>query len=153
MEINPNDKILGSVYQEETINTEKPADKIFGVIFEEFIENSTKIDKKSEKTSAITNISAIQMTPFLSGGKMSVVERAEKLLDTLDVYRQKLSSAEVALRDISPLIMEMEAENKTLGSAVNSLSDGDELKDIINQVIITSSIEIIKFNRGDYVNP
>jgi hypothetical protein len=46
----------------------------------------------------------------------------------------------------------MEAGNEILTSAVNSLSDGDELKNILNQVIITSSVEIIKFNRGDYVN-
>ena len=153
MEIDPNEKIPGTGYPVETIPTEKPSDKIFGLIFEEFTENSTKIDKKSEKASAINNTSAIPMTPFLPGGKMAVVERAERLLDTLDVYRQKLSSAGVALRDISPVISMMEAENKTLGSIVDSLSDSDEIKDIINQVIITSAIEIIKFNRGDYVTP
>ena len=93
------------------------------------------------------------MNPFLSGREISIVDRAERLLDTLDEYQEKLASPEFTLRDISPLIGEMEAGNEILTSAVNDLSHGDELKNILNQVIITSSVEIIKFNRGDYVTP
>ena len=84
---------------------------------------------------------------------MSIVDRAERLLDTLDEYQQKLASPKFTLRDISPLISKMAEGNENLVSAVNSLSDGVELKKVLNQLIITSSVEIIKFNRGDYVNP
>jgi hypothetical protein len=93
------------------------------------------------------------LNPFLSRREISIVDRAEGLLDTLDEYQEKLANPEFTLRDISPLICEMEAGNEILTSAVNTLSDGEALKNILNQVIITSSVEIIKFNRGDYLNP
>jgi hypothetical protein len=84
---------------------------------------------------------------------MSIIERTERLLDILDEYQKKLASPEFTLRDIAPLIDEMAVGNEHLASAANSLNEADEFKNILNQVIITSSVEIIKFNRGDYVNP
>ncbi len=153
MEINPNDKTLEPVYPEKSTNTGKSAGKTFGAFFEEFIDNSNKINEGGKKAPAINNIPEIQLNPFLRGEEKSIVERAERLLDTLDEYQRQLASPEFTLKDISPLIGEMEAGNEILVSAANSLSDGDELKNILNQVIVTSSVEIIKFNRGDYVNP
>ena len=44
----------------------------------------------------------------------------------------------------------MEMEKEGLTSALNSLPDGDGLKDVLNEVMITSSLEAAKFNRGDY---
>jgi len=153
MEINPNDKIPAPVFPEKSCTNEKAADNTFSAVFEELIDNSTKTDGADKKTPAINNLSQIQLNPFLSGRDISIVDRAERLLDTLDEYQEKLAHPEFTLRDISPLIGEMEAGNEILTSAVSSLSDGEELKNILNQVIITSSVEIIKFNRGDYVNP
>jgi len=46
----------------------------------------------------------------------------------------------------------METEKETLAPVLNSLPPEDGLKDILNQALITSSLEVIKFNRGDYVN-
>ncbi|MBW2143490.1 MAG: hypothetical protein JRG75_03725 [Deltaproteobacteria bacterium] len=153
MEINPTDKIPAPVFPEKSSTTEKPAGKTFGTVFEELIDNSKETYGSAKKTPAINNISQIQLNPFMSGREISIVDRAESLLDTLDEYQERLASPEFTLRDISPLIGKMEAGNEILTSAVNDLSDGDELKNILNQVIITSSVEIIKFNRGDYVTP
>jgi len=153
MEIKPNGKIPAPFDPTKSVASQRPATKTFGTIFEEFMGNSNPLDEGDKKTPAIPNISTLQINPFMTGEGMPIVDRAEKMLDTLVDYQQKLANPGFTLREISPLIAEMEAENEILVSAANSLSDGDELKNILNQIIITSSVEIIKFNRGDYVIP
>ena len=152
MEIDPNEKILTSDYPERSRKTELSSDGTFGRIYEELIEASHETDVRSDETPAVTNAPDLQMNFFQSEGEMPVVERAERLLDLLDEYQQKLANPVFTLRDISPLIDELKADNKRLVSSVHSLSEGDELKNILSQIIVTASVEIIKFNRGDYMN-
>lgn len=153
MEIDPNEKILTSNYSERRRKTEPSSDGTFGKIYEELIEASYETDVRSDETPAITKVPDLQMNAFQSEREMPVVERAERLLDLLSEYQQKLANPAFTLRDISPLIDELKADNKRLVSSVNSLAEGDELKNILNQVIVAASVEIIKFDRGDYVNP
>jgi len=153
MEIDPNEKILTSNYPEKTRKTELSSDGTFGKIYEDLIEASHETGVRIDKAPAITNAADLQMNAFLSEGKMPLVERAERLLDLLGEYQQKLANPAFTLRDISPLVDELKADNKRLVSSVKSLADGDELKNILNQIIVATSVEIIKFNRGDYVNP
>jgi len=153
MEIDPNEKIVTSDYSERRRETELPSDGTFGKIYEDLIETSYETDVRSDETPAITSVPDLQMNAFQSEVEMPVVERAERLLDLLSEYQQKLANPAFTVRDISPLIDELKADNKRLVSSVNSLAEGDELKNILNQVIVTASVEIIKFDRGDYVNP
>ncbi len=45
------------------------------------------------------------------------------------------------------------AEKDQLSEKLDSISNEDGLKDILNQTLITASLEVIKFNRGDYITP
>ena len=80
-----------------------------------------------------------------------MVDAVERFLVLLDEYRHKLANPQVTLKEIYLLVNEMDAEKENLIQALNSLHDGDRLKDILNQTLITSSLEIIRFNRGDYL--
>jgi len=153
MEIDPNEKILTSVYPEKNRKTEPSSDGKFGKIYEQLIEASHETEVRSDETQAITHVPGMQMNAFQSEVEMTVIERAERLLDLLGEYQQKLANPAFTLRDISPLIDELKADNKRLVSSVKSLSEEDELKNILNQITVAASVEIIKFNRGDYVNP
>ena len=153
MEIDPDGKILTSNYPERTQKAEMSADGTFGSIYEELIEASHETDGEGNEIPVITNVPDVKMNAFRSEEEMAVVERAERHLDLLDAYQQKLSNPAFTLRDISPLIGELEAGNKRLVSKVNSLSEGNELKNILNLIIVSTSVEIVKFNNGDYVDP
>lgn len=152
MEINPSDKVQLPVSPQKRRSVERLKGKTFGSVFEKHINKLEKMDAGGSKTTPINNMPTIQPNPFLHGEKMFVVEHTERLLDALDEYQQMLASPEFTLRDMAPLVGKMKAGNKILVSAANSLSDGDELKELLNQVLITSSVEIIKFNRGDYIS-
>ena len=152
MKIHPNDEILKNAYPQKIEKDERTLDREFGAILKEAVENSSKVDAEDQKPS-LNTISEIQFNTFLSGEKIPMVDRVEKYLDLLDEYRQKLANPQVKLKDIYLLINEMEVGKQSLIPVLNSLPDGDGLKDILNQTLITSSLEIIKFNRGDYLTP
>ena len=153
MKIHPNDEILKNGYPEKAKRNEKTVDKEFGAIFKQVIEKSSKLNTGPQKPAIINNISEIQFNTLSLVEKIPIMEHIERFLDILDEYHQKLGNPQVTLRDIYPLINEMELEKEGLIPVLNSLPDGDELKDILNQTLITVSLETIKFNRGDYVPP
>jgi len=153
MKIHPNDEILKDAYPQKIKKNENSIQKEFGAILKEAIENSSKVDAEDQKPPIMDNIPEIQLNTFLSEEKIPIVDHVEKFLDILDEYRQKLANPQVTLKDIYPLINVMDAEKENLTPLLNSLPDGDGLKDILNQALITSSLEIIRFNRGDYLAP
>ncbi len=150
MEIDTNGPILMSECFELNKDTEKPLNNEFEKILKKLTKNPE--DAEDGKIQAINKTSAIPLSPFLPVGESSVIENAEKMLDILDEYQQKLANPKTRLREISPLIDKLEMDKEGLLSAVNSLHVGEELKHILNNMVIISSIEIIKFSRGDYVN-
>ncbi len=95
-------------------------------------------------------LSEISADSVFQPNKATAIEEATKLLDLLDAYRVKLADPAVTLRDITPLVEEMEIEQKGLTSLFHALPEDDELKDILNQALIDLSMETVRFNRGDY---
>jgi len=153
MEIHSNERVLKGSHPEELKKKRDPADKKFGAVLKETIERSTGARSVPQGPSMINNICEIRFNPFIQNEKTPIVNRVEKFLDTLDEYHRKLGDPHVTLKALHPLIRDMAAEREVLISSLDSLPDGDKLKDILNRTLITSSVEIIKFNRGDYVSP
>ena len=101
----------------------------------------------------INSIPNIQLNPLFAVQDSQIVEQTENFLDILEEYRNKLLDPQTTLRDIHPLIQRMASEKETLTPVLNSLPPGDGLKDILNDALVNSEVEVIKFNRGDYVDP
>jgi len=80
-----------------------------------------------------------------------VVSRAAKLLDTMEEYARQLSSPRATLKEIDPLMAKIDTEKNELQRLSQSLASTDELKSILDEALLRSSVEVIKFNRGDYV--
>ena len=36
---------------------------------------------------------------------------------------------------------------------LKTIDEGDQLKQILNQTLVTTSLEVFKFYQGDYINP
>ena len=152
MKIDPNQEIIKSVYPDKTTRPDKPVEDKFGAMLKDAINNEpSKTSAGSEKPQMINSISNIQLNPLFAVQDNPIVERTENFLDILEEYQGKLNDPQTALRDIHPLIQRMETEKETLAPVLDSLPPGDSLRDILNQALITSSLEVIKFNRGDYV--
>lgn len=153
MKIDPSQEIVKSVYPHKTTGPDKPADNKFDTILNDAINNEpAKTSTEKVKPQMIGSISNIQLNPLFAVQDNPIAERTENFLDILEKYQKKLLDPQATLRDIHPLIERMETEKEALTPVLNSLPPGDGLKDILNDAMVTSSLEVIKFNRGDYVD-
>jgi hypothetical protein len=153
MKIDPNQEIVKSVYPDKATGPDKPADNKFGTMLKDAINNKpSKASAWSEKPQMINSIPNIEINPLFAVQDNPIIERTENFLNILEEYQAKLNDAQTTLRDIHPLIERMETEKETLTQVLNSLPPGDGLKEILNDALITSSLEVIKFNRGDYID-
>ena len=75
----------------------------------------------------------------------------EKTLDLLEQYQRAIADPKVSLKEISPLAHSLSQGIKGLTKWAEKLSSSDPLQKIIAEVGIVSSVEVEKFNRGDYI--
>jgi len=75
----------------------------------------------------------------------------EKTLDLLEQYQKAMADPKVSLKEINPLAQALSQEIKGLNQWAQKLSSSDPLQKIIAEVGIVSSVEVEKFNRGDYI--
>jgi hypothetical protein len=122
----------------------------FGEILKETMGTGSGPRPAAQGPALATPIGGLCLDPFSLSTETPLIEQTERLLDTLDAYRQKLGDREVALKDMDPLIHEIKGQSEGLSSKVDALPDADPLREILNQTLIISSLEVLKFNRGDY---
>lgn len=83
--------------------------------------------------------------------RAKVLDRAESSLDLIDRYREGLANPNTSLKDLNSIVQTMDSESDELNSLAAGLSDGDELKSVAKQLATTMKVEVMKFNRGDYL--
>jgi hypothetical protein len=76
---------------------------------------------------------------------------AERALDLLETYQRAMENPRTTLREIHPLVQSLAEEMKGLEKWIEKISPSDPLRGILREAGILSSIEIEKFNRGDYI--
>ena len=104
-----------------------------------------------QNASTISRLEASNFNELLGKSDSGEIKKVESFLDLLETYTLALSDPEKNLKDIDPLVTSLESEKEKLTALGESLSEGDGLKDIVNQAVIHSTVEILKFNRGDYL--
>ena len=153
MKIYGDNGILKQNYPNKTQKDEKTPDADFKNILEESVENSTENPSKIQPSTLMDPVSAIRLNPLAPQDKNITVERIDNLLNLLDNYRQQLSDPQVTLRTLEPVVNTIAKEKDHLSGLLDSLPNEYGLKHILNQTLITASLEVIKFNKGDYINP
>ena len=75
----------------------------------------------------------------------------DRLVDRLENYQFKLADPQISLKSIQPLLNDIAASSEKLTTRLENLDEGDPLKDILNRSLVMVSLEITRFNRGDYL--
>jgi hypothetical protein len=122
----------------------------FGEILQRTIESTETQTQKGTGAQAVASVQGVQGPGTVEEQQGPILERVEQLLDTLEEYQRNLGSASIPSESLKPLINRMEDHNKALAAVLVTLPDGDNLKDVLNRVLITSVVEVEKFKRGDY---
>jgi hypothetical protein len=151
MKIYGNDEILKNGYPQNTQKNEKTPNADFKNILKESVENSTQKPSKIQPSTLMDPVSAIRSNPLSTQDKNITVERIDHLLNLLENYRRQLRNRQVTLRTLEPMMNTIAKEKDQLSRVLDSMPNEDGLKDILNQTLITASLEVIKYNRGDYI--
>ena len=125
----------------------------FGEILHRTMETTEARVQKGTRAQAAAGVQGVQAPGTIGAIEEEqglILERVEQLLDTLEEYQRSLGSASTSAEAFKPLVDRMEEHNKALAAVLVTLPDGDDLKDILNRVLIASVVEVEKFKRGDY---
>jgi hypothetical protein len=130
-------------------NTPNPTGERFGDILQNTVSG----------VSATPRTSTPQMLPPAGGlsgfvatpDRKELVGRADQLLYRLESYQKKLENPGVPMREAYTSMRDIEDRADELSSYIETLPEGDEFRDFLNRLVITASVEAIKFRRGDYL--
>jgi hypothetical protein len=151
MKIDNYHQIFKNLYSEGKTNPQPAGDDKFGDILKETIGTKQPEVAGSRPTAFVNPLSGIRSTETFGLDRQVAMDRVENLIDLLDHYRQMLSDPSNSLKKIDPIIKEIDQQKEKLAPALDSLPDGEELKDIVNQTLVIASLETTKFYRGDYI--
>lgn len=122
----------------------------FQKVFDDLLQNQARgVAAPSASTHAINptplTANAIEALPVKTD-----LQAMERLVDSLDAYQQGLADPACSLRDLAPVLGRLETAQRHL-SAISEKSPADSpLKDIINEGLVTATMEINRFRSGIY---
>jgi len=151
MKISGNDEIIQSSYPNKPQRSEQTSSADFKNILKASVEKSVRHGTQITPPPSINPISAVRFNPESLRDKASAIKRVDDLINLLDDYRKQLADPAITLRSIEPVMKKITKEKDQLSMLLDSLPNEDGLKDIVNRALITASLEVIKFNRGDYI--
>ena len=155
MKVPGNNEILHSVLPEKQSRAAGSPAGDFGEILKEKIESSPK-PAASQATAFMNPIAPIHnlsiSQPVSAPDNAVAFGRVENLLELLENYCHKLTDSQVTLKEIDTLVSRISKEKEGLTATLNTMEEGGQLRDILNQTLVTASLEIMKFRRGDYLD-
>jgi hypothetical protein len=121
--------------------------------FESLLNSALEKTQESEKGTQTSELGEISAMNFDIQTVSSIVtDKTDKLLINLESYASKLDDTNVSLKDIEPVLEEINADAASLLEETLSLGENDQnLIDIATSTAITAKTEYLKFQRGDYL--
>ncbi|UCD78378.1 MAG: hypothetical protein JSW26_23675 [Desulfobacterales bacterium] len=151
MKIDNYTQILKNLNQGNNADPKPVAGKKFGDILNEAIGNSKQEVGGLQQTAFVNPLAGIQSATTFELNQQVAIDGVENLIELLDQYRQKLSDPRISLKKIDPIIRKIDQQKEKLAPVLDALPDDEKLKDIVNKTLVTASLEITKFYRGDYI--
>lgn len=148
MKISDPSHIKSSVIQKKQAPAQ-PGDASFEKVLKKELAGLGISEPQHKLAQPLQHTTAIHIQPPAS--RDAVISRVSQFIDVMEEYSLKLSSPQISLKEIAPLVERMEAETHNMRLLSEALPSGDGIKAILDESLIRSSVEIIKFNRGDYV--
>jgi hypothetical protein len=130
-------------------NTPNPAGERFGDVLQNTL-SGVPATPRSSAPQALPPAGGL--AGFIAtADRKEIVGRADQLLHRLESYQKDLESPGVAMREAYTSMKDIEDRADELSSYIETLPEGDEFRDFLNRLVITASVEAIKFRRGDYL--
>jgi len=102
-------------------------------------------DKKINEMDAAT-----MNTPV--GSKADLIRNGDNILTLLEDYTRELADPGKTLKDIGPLVENIEKEVGLIQTKSSDMVHNDKaLEKIIKDLAVTANVAVYKFHRGDYI--
>jgi len=117
------------------------------------------LQKTVSATSGLSQPNTLQALPpagvyagFIPNpGREELLGRADQLLVLLESLQKNLSGPGLPLKEAYASMKAIEDRADELTPLLESLPEGNDFRDFLNRLVITASVEAIKFRRGDYL--
>lgn len=151
MKILNNEQVLKTFQHESNTKAQPPVGEEFGTILKETVKNATPAALAPLQTTFIIPLAGQPISTSPPDHQFAA-NSIEDMINLLDRYREKLADPRNTMKQIDPVIREMTREMENLAPVLDSLPADEGLKNILNQTLVTVSLEISKFYRGDYIS-
>jgi hypothetical protein len=148
--IDPNKPILNPAQNDRAESRSRANSGRFDAIFQQAVDSTEPKQTRTESAPLLSDIRPAQFSPESLPSEKMIIDRVDRLIDTMGGYQQKLIDGDATLRDIHRLVQQMAVESESLGVTSNALEGQARLKTIVNQSLTLASMEITKFNSGYY---
>jgi hypothetical protein len=152
MKILNNEQVLKTFQQESKPKAQPLAGKEFGAVLKETVANTKTAVLAPLQTTFINPLPGLQPALSPPSDHQFAANSIEDMINLLDRYREKLVDPRITMKQIDPVIREMTQEMENLAPVLDSLPADEGLRNILNQTLVTVSLEISKFYRGDYIS-
>lgn len=132
-------------------NTEKVSKEGFQDILNEKMGNSPVNTNPSAALPPLSNLDSIRLDLASQPDKKQTLARMDRFLTLLETYQKQMEDPRISLKETSTIVSQLEQQTKELLPVLETLPEGDGIKDLLNRLLVTSTVETIKFNRGDYL--
>ena len=152
MKILNNDQVLNTFQHQSKAKAQPAGSKEFGAMLKETLKNKTTAALAPSSTTYINPLQGSQPVSLFPSDHQFATNSTEDVINLLDRYREKLADPQITMKQIDPVIREMSREMEKLAPVLDSLPADEGLKNVLNQTLVTVSLEISKFYRGDYIS-
>ncbi|WP_321494574.1 hypothetical protein [uncultured Desulfobacter sp.] len=121
--------------------------------FESALNSALTKPQETNEDTQLTELGEIFAPAFdIQSVSEIVTNKTDKLLNSLENYASQLDDASVSLKDIQPVLEELNEDAASLLEETLSLGEDDQdLIDIATSTAVTAKTEYLKFQRGDYL--
>jgi hypothetical protein len=132
-------------------NHQKASPGGFQEILNEKIGQTSADVQKPAVVPPMSNIDSIRFDAGAVPDRKQILAAMDGFLALLETYQKQMGDPLVSLKETAGVVSRMELKVRELHEVWEALPDGDGIKDLLNRMLVASSVEAIKFNRGDYL--
>lgn len=149
MKITPSE--LSSLQQESFGRSEKASGSGFQDILSEKMGQAPAKAGQSAALPPMSNLDSIRFDLASAPDTKQTLVRMDRFLSLLETYQKQMEDPRISLKETSTIVSQMEQQIPELLPLLDALPEGSGLKDLLNRLLVTTTVEAIKFNRGDYL--
>ena len=149
--IDPNKRIQTITIPQTGNVRSKPGKSSFDAVFKRQLDTDNVQPPPPQSSSLVSGIHPAQFALESRPSGKTVIDQIHMLVDTMAAYRDKLAESGAPLKDVAPLVKEMESQNEALSAISGAIGGKDgKLQEMLEQSLMLSKLEISKFRSGYY---